>query len=652
MEFYPNLSKLRRRTVKNRTLALVLGFALFGVSGAALAGPKPKVDPRFDYLGMFVATRKVMTRKPARVLLNSLFAEQLKVNPDLAAKYGFNGKKIKAFTETQFMMLLQEVPSIRPEVEAYLKAVPKDADLRAQTPQLIALREKWKTRFQDLFKDKKLLEKFFARANPFEPFLIEGPPGSKGFGPIKTYITHAVTLKDGTVRAADDVEKAIVEFINEAESEIRFNVFDFDLDSIADALIAAKKRGVDVMGGIDKGVYDTRPEVRAIYKKLTDAGIHVQLVDSVGLNHQKLIVSDWTKKGKGRVLTSEGNFTKSCISKDGDVAGTPYHSTDSVPNANLANVYESDEMAAVVHHDLTKTVDPEYALRGDQYPVSGAWKVMGEAGVGGKERSVVLAFSPNGGLDGINQNFIARAIRESEGPIYLAQFAFSSPEVENALLEKAIETKKAGKKFNLFAVGDTPFAMQDWSVTLNMAGLKLVGEGDKKNYVKIPDEENKWLQALGKDDYAELLQNLRIAPPVYGTHNMKTPEGNFQITAKLHHKLMCIGVEGAQICIYGSFNFSTGAESNQEYIIAVLDDEFNELGTAVVTSLSKETVDHQVRTVVSEANRRNVSREFDPAYDDQVDNQKAGKPMKRQLARACAGLVKPGAAPLGIAAAQ
>lgn len=607
-----------RKTTLFATLAVLMGLAVATPSASLRAAPP--IDPRFDYLEMFELTRGVMTRKAARKLLDQLFANQLRVNPQLAAKYGFTGPQVKGFTETQLMLLLQEAPEIRDEIREYLKSVPSHSAEAGESAALKALREKWRVKFTALFEDKALLERFLQRNNPLEPFILERPPGKVGFGKLETYLTQSITL-DGKFRPADDAEKAIIDFIDAADAEIRFNVFDFDLESIADALIRAHKKGRKVTGGIDKGVIEVRPEVKAVHEKLAAAGIPVTAVDSVGLNHQKLIVRDWTKPGKAATLMSTGNFTKSCLSPGGDLSGTPYHSPNSVPNSNMVKIVQSDELAAVVHHEITKTVDPAFALRGREYPISGAYKIFGENSAAGKERWMIIAFTPNGGLEDINQNFIGRVIKSTPGPSYTAQFAWASKKNEASLLEDAIACKKAGTKFELHAVGDTPFAMQKWSVFLSIAGYRLQGEGDNKGYVKIPDAENKWLQALGEKDYSDVLETLKVAPLRYGNHSVKTPDGAFKLTSKIHLKVFVKGQPGAQVGIFGSFNFSEGAENNQEYIVAIVDDETNKILQATVTSLSKDSP----RTVGAEAERRNKFREFDPEEGTQVDAPKAGR---------------------------
>lgn len=89
-------------------------------------------------------------------------------------------------------------------------------------------------------------------------------------------------------------DKEIVALIDAAKSRIYFAMYEFTLRDIADALVAVKKRGVEVRGLVDAGEsansYDT-----PIIKELTAAGIPVETekhADGNGIMHIKAIVTD------------------------------------------------------------------------------------------------------------------------------------------------------------------------------------------------------------------------------------------------------------------------------------------------------------------------------------------------------------------------
>jgi hypothetical protein len=89
-------------------------------------------------------------------------------------------------------------------------------------------------------------------------------------------------------------DQQIIALINGAQTHIYFAIYEFTLKDIADALVAAKERGVDVEGLVDaseaSGSYDA-----PIIKELQAAGIPVEEEkhpDGNGIMHIKAIVTD------------------------------------------------------------------------------------------------------------------------------------------------------------------------------------------------------------------------------------------------------------------------------------------------------------------------------------------------------------------------
>ena len=89
-------------------------------------------------------------------------------------------------------------------------------------------------------------------------------------------------------------DKELIALIDSAKTKIYFAIYTFTLPSIADALVAAKKRGVDVRGVMDseqsKNSYGA-----PITKKLLDVGIPVVVEKHPtgnGIMHIKLLVTD------------------------------------------------------------------------------------------------------------------------------------------------------------------------------------------------------------------------------------------------------------------------------------------------------------------------------------------------------------------------
>ena len=89
-------------------------------------------------------------------------------------------------------------------------------------------------------------------------------------------------------------DKEIIALIDAAKSRISFAIYEFTLKDIADALVAAKKRGVEVRGLVDAGESANSYD-HPIIAELVAAGIPVETekhADGSGIMHIKAIVTD------------------------------------------------------------------------------------------------------------------------------------------------------------------------------------------------------------------------------------------------------------------------------------------------------------------------------------------------------------------------
>lgn len=89
-------------------------------------------------------------------------------------------------------------------------------------------------------------------------------------------------------------DKEIIALIDAAKSRISFAMYEFTLRDIADALVAAKKRGVEVRGLVDAGESANSYD-KPIIAELVAAGIPVETerhADGNGIMHIKAIVTD------------------------------------------------------------------------------------------------------------------------------------------------------------------------------------------------------------------------------------------------------------------------------------------------------------------------------------------------------------------------
>lgn len=429
------------------------------------------------------------------------------------------------------------------------------------------------------------------------------PPGMPGYSDLQFYVNHPYYLGGKIIKPTNLIKKW-VEFINSAEKEIILNVFDFDLSEVADALIAKASQGVLVLVGIDKkSVIDHRPEVKEIHDRLIAGGVKVTAVLPVGLNHQKITAVDWSLPEKAAVLFSSGNLTRSCLEPEGDLKGTVPLPAESVPNANHFMTMKSWVLANLVHHELIKTLDSAYLLRGRQYPQNGSYQVTGP-GVDPQtfdpypEPSLTISFTPGGGMKSVNKNIISHFVKRETGRIRMLQFAYSSEEVDKALLFRAEQDYQNTGKFDFLSVGDTPFAMREWSRFLLMSGMKRIEDPETKKKTYLEDPENPWMKSLGPKLIQDVRKRVYIAPKIYGNNWVKVSGKNIKVNAKIHHKILAT----ENYAIVGtSFNFSEGAESNNEQILVFRDRKLADIVDGMVRFLIKRSPG----SVYKEGMRRN-----------------------------------------------
>jgi phosphatidylserine/phosphatidylglycerophosphate/cardiolipin synthase-like enzyme len=147
----------------------------------------------------------------------------------------------------------------------------------------------------------------------------------------EVYFTDPVNVND-PANWQGSIEGRLVEKINAAESSIHIASFEFDLTPVAEALIAAKQRGVDVRWVTDDehGLEaDAEPD-HGQFAMLQDAGIEVRSDTRSALMHNKFWIFD------GQIVwTGSTNITENGVF-DQD------NNTIVVQSAELAAIYERE----------------------------------------------------------------------------------------------------------------------------------------------------------------------------------------------------------------------------------------------------------------------------------------------------------------------
>jgi phosphatidylserine/phosphatidylglycerophosphate/cardiolipin synthase-like enzyme len=118
-------------------------------------------------------------------------------------------------------------------------------------------------------------------------------------GVLGVFIGHktagSVSAQDFTILYSLDNkqnDRALTYAIDGAQKYIYFAIYEFTKENIADALIRAKKRGLDVGGIMDAGQSQDRAQAR-IVQQLRNADIPVEFQKhQKGIMHMKLLVTD------------------------------------------------------------------------------------------------------------------------------------------------------------------------------------------------------------------------------------------------------------------------------------------------------------------------------------------------------------------------
>lgn len=635
---------------------------LFSLTGAICPSYTYAEDPitqtelesrRYDYKQMFEFVRDFLTGERGQRLQKEFFpiafADELVISEELQKEFGFP-ERFKELSVQQFLIILQSHPEKWDELRTILKQIPTNFD--SENLEALELSKLAMKRMHEFIESEAVQKLFSKLNNPSVPFLLDPGPGKIGYRDLQFYANHSRRGLNGKHYRKHNLVKKLTRLLDKKSvKQIVGNTYELDLPEITDVLIKAHKNGKEVYWGVDKSVHSEKS--KAAIQRLKEAGFEIvdqkaeaelsfleqqvlrekrkgknaiYLVNSTGLNHQKMISINWDYEASARVIFSSGNFTLSGLHPLGDLGDTPFSDPRAIPNANHIATMRSHALAQLVRHQSIMMFD--LGLRGRELPFSGAFAVHGAPRKDGTRPKLEISFAPAGGLGNIGKHIIGRSIRESIGPIGMPQFNFSSRSIEAELLQYAIKEKEAGREFVYWGIGDTSSAMRDWSRYLSMGMLKLIKTKEEKYYTE--DLESPWRNVLSNKEILRQQARIRMAPDRYIFKDyITTPDGvERKISGKLHHKAAVFGgakiiseeeargrshylapdglryipAPGGQAILADSFNFSDSAETNNEQILRFLNEP---KATNFAWSILWGLVEDSTRNVVQEANRKN-----------------------------------------------
>jgi phosphatidylserine/phosphatidylglycerophosphate/cardiolipin synthase-like enzyme len=166
------------------------------------------------------------------------------------------------------------------------------------------------------------------------------PPGAGGGDWWQVYFTDPQKVNDPDNLSGSIPEK-LISLIDNAQRTIHIASFEFNLTPVAEALIAAHKRGVEVQWVTDDehGIEADGEEGHGQFKMLTKAGIEVRDDSRGALMHDKFWIFDGQTVWTGSTnITVNGNFR----------------------NNNNVIVIDSPELAAIYEREFAEMWEGEF----------------------------------------------------------------------------------------------------------------------------------------------------------------------------------------------------------------------------------------------------------------------------------------------------
>jgi phosphatidylserine/phosphatidylglycerophosphate/cardiolipin synthase-like enzyme len=222
----------------------------------------------------------------------------------------------------------------------------------------------------------------------------------------EVYFTDPVNIKD-PARWQNSIEGRLIEKISAAKSSIHIASFEFDLTPVAEALIDAKQRGVDVRWVTDdeSGLEADAEPRRGQFAMLQRAGIEVRSDTRSALMHNKF----WIFDGQ-TVWTGSTNITQNGIFKQD----------------NNVLVIHSPEVAVIYEREFAEMWDGQFG------PTSPSQLNEQTAVVNGSQ--VVVVFTSE---DPALENAIIPIVRGAQSSIRFLAFSFTDYPLAKAMIDRA-----------------------------------------------------------------------------------------------------------------------------------------------------------------------------------------------------------------------
>jgi phosphatidylserine/phosphatidylglycerophosphate/cardiolipin synthase-like enzyme len=290
---------------------------------------------------------------------------------------------------------------------------------------------------------------FYATDTP-EPFIVPVTDTPAAFPtdlPLsadkwwEVYFTDPDVINDPN-NISGSIEERLLQMIDEAQVSIHIAAFEFSLTRVAEALIAAKNRGVDVKWMTDdkNGLnYDSQPG-RGQFSMLIGAGIEVKDDARSALMHNKFLIFD-----RQTVWTGSTNITVNGIYRQ---------------NNNVL-VIHSPEIAHIFEREFNEMWNGQFGPRAPS-SVNTQWAIVDGT-------PIQVLFSPE---DKVMRHLIA-VVKDAKASIRFLAFSFTDYPLAQVMIDRANAGVDVKGVFETFGSNSPNSELQ----TLWCAGLPVRQDG-------------------------------------------------------------------------------------------------------------------------------------------------------------------------------
>lgn len=257
---------------------------------------------------------------------------------------------------------------------------------------------------------------------PTSTAVVMGQPSSisPSGGWWEVYFTDPVNYRDPNV-ISGSVEAKLIGYIEAAQTSIHIASFEFDLDSTARALIAAKERGVDVRWVTDDehGLLADEEPGHGQFAMLQSAGIEVR--DDLGRSafmHNKFWIFD------GQIVwTGSTNITRNGI----------------YDQNNNVIVIRSPELAQIYEKEFDEMWNGEFGAKSPSTLADQSLVIDGS--------QILVIFTPE---DPALETVIVPFVQGAQSSVYFMAFSFTDYPLADAMIQRRLHEVDVAGVFEAF----------------------------------------------------------------------------------------------------------------------------------------------------------------------------------------------------------